>query len=384
MAIHNIRKRNILKKIYEKFKIYKIKIIVETFQRLINENKNLKIFYRYQNSQAFLHPLFTRNYEKPPIGFTIKAKAKLFHWWHSCDDDVGYNKNFIIEPIDHFFSVKRVWEPIEGISSLEECKKIYLSEFCKKIIVSSQGQRDIFIHYCSELESKMELIYPSCVPKISKNKSIMVNKKIKYLCIVSDFYKKGLDIVIDSWLKTRISNSCLTIVCTDVPNEYMNKIKNNNSIVLLEIAPIPEDIKRDLYKTHDVAIIPVHTDGLTVYVEAVEYALPIITMRSQHSKTFVEEDNGYEVDVPFYFYDVDGYGLKWKTWEDFFQLLEDAKIDGKFDKTIVYMSQIFEKLENNKNILLNLKENAFKVLFNKFKYTHRNKKLNGIYKKVYK
>ncbi len=384
MAIHNTRARNILKKVYEKLRIYKLKIIAEVIYRYFNQDKKLKVFYRYKNTQAFLHPLFVRNYAKPPINYTTKSRAELFHWWHSCDKDIGYKRNFVIEPIDHFFSVKSVWEPSAGIACIDETKEIYQSEYCKKIIVSSIGQKNIFLYYCPELKHKLELVYPCCIPRIEKDLKIEINDDvIKYLCIVSDFYKKGLDVVIDAWIASDLKNSEFTVVCVNIPDEYTVLIQNNNSIKLLEL-PVGADKEKELlYKEHDIALIPIHTDGTAVYIEALEYGMPIVTMRSQHSSSFVQNSNGFEIDVPFYFYDF-GYGYEWKTWDEFFEKINIAKANKEFQQTIDDMKSIFEHIEQKEGLLLELKKNSMELLYEKFHYKHRNKILINIYEEALK
>jgi hypothetical protein len=123
-------------------------------------------------------------------------------------------------------------------------------------------------------------------------------------------------------------------------------------------------------------IAPLHVDGGANVIEAFEYGLPVITMRSQRS--FIRNGNGWEVNVPFYFYD-DGYGKDWPTWVDFWNLVESAKKNHHFDETINSLVNIFEQIACDPQKLKEMGKQSLGLANGIFSLNERNKKLRKIY-----
>ena len=59
----------------------------------------------------------------------------------------------------------RNFEPFDGLKNQEKIFEIYNLKSCKRIILSSKGQYDLFIKYFPSLKDKISLIYPPIVPK---------------------------------------------------------------------------------------------------------------------------------------------------------------------------------------------------------------------------
>ena len=123
-----------------------------------------------------------------------------------------------------------------------------------------------------------------------------------------------------------------------------------------------------------------HTDGTAVFVEAIEYGLPIIAMRSQHSSNFTERGIGLQIEVPFYFYDFEYYGKKWRTWDEFFEIIEQSKNRGEFNFVIDEFKRLFRYFEKDQKEIKKMKNEVLKRRDTEFSYEIRNKQLLEIYK----
>lgn len=375
MAYQITKKSSFFLKVIRKLKLYKLRLIPEILIRSIKFD-NLRVFYRYKNHSFFTHPLFERVYDYPPLNYSTKKKAEIFHWYHSVDNDFNYNNKFVIEPIDHPLSIMRNFEPFDGLKNQEKIFEIYNLKSCKRIILSSKGQYDLFIKYFPSLKDKISLIYPPIVPKkLSAKKE---DNSIIYLLIASDYKKKATDLVIQAWAKADNKISKLILVCPNLPIEVKEKI--NKDVTIEHYTFVSEAKKEEFYRNSDIALIPMHTDGTAVFVEAIEYGLPIIAMRSQHSSNFTERGMGLQIEVPFYFYDFEYYGKKWRTWDEFFEIIEQSKNRGEFNFVIDEFKRLFRYFEKNQKEIKKMKNKILKKRDTEFSYEIRNKQLLEIYK----
>jgi glycosyltransferase involved in cell wall biosynthesis len=155
-------------------------------------------------------------------------------------------------------------------------------------------------------------------------------------------------------------------------------IENKKNIMFYK--SISEKTKKRLYKESDIALIPIHSDGLGVYVEAIENFLYIVTFKSVHSSDFIINGNGIEIDVPFSYYDVDKYGTKWKTMNEFRKYLITSKEGGEFNNTIKDLTRTISEINSlDSSELKKMKETTSEALNTTFHYTFRNKKLIELY-----
>jgi hypothetical protein len=161
-----------------------------------------------------------RNYRQPPVFYTTIRKAKLFHFYHSAERRIGYSMPFIIEPIDHPISVSYSGDATELEKSIESTSRILTSRFCKHVILSSNGHKKIFDFYFGHLDIPNSVIYPACIPN-EKKLLVRNDSIIRAISIVSDFELKGLDIIIKSWICTETTNLEWTIICPNLPDNYL-------------------------------------------------------------------------------------------------------------------------------------------------------------------
>lgn len=359
-------------------------LALEKIRRAVDHDP-LNVYFRYQHFNLDLHPWFKRYYKYPPINYCNFNQANIYHWISY--PDIVNNKPFIVEPNDHPLSVVGALkgafsEPKDYIKNSQKAiDLIYLNPNCKKIIVESTGQWELFEKYCPEVLHKCEIIRLGTRPKLLNDKFDKSNESLNFLCLASDFIKKGIDLLLEAWFNfpDRMKHK-LIIACPNIPNIYKEKAKGENIKIILK-APL-SDVERDeLHLNADVVIGPLHIDGGANLFEAMEYGLPIITMRCQRSKDQVMNNNGIIVDVPFYFYD-EGYGLEWPTWDSFYKLLEEAKSKGEFDITKQGFIDAFTFFSKNPDKICKMSEGSYDLATNEYSLKNRNKRLKEIYKEI--
>ena len=282
MAIQSINKKGFLIKIFNF-----AWILIQVIQRSFSSSH---VFYRYKTTN--IHQAYNQAYLHPPIrGYCNLWSAKLLHWVNS--PMLIDNRAFIIEINDHPFSVAETLNNVDKknlINNVKEMGKIYSDPKCIKIIFPCNKFIEIFQFYFSNLmlEDKF-IILPSLGLIESKSNFTHTQQStiLKFLCIASDFSTKGVDLVIKAWLNSisELKDASLTIVCHNIPQEYLDIVANISNISIIKTAPLDKKTKIDLYKSHNVSIAPMHVHGGAVIFEATEFAHAIIYFET-HTSAF--------------------------------------------------------------------------------------------------
>jgi hypothetical protein len=387
MSIQETNKKQFKRKLINLFGIERLLTLpslgLEMIDRAVKSDP-LKIYFRYKHINADLHPFFERYYQPPSIKYCNRRDAKMYHWISY--PDILDNKPFILEPNDHPLSVIGVLNPIpiEPIDVIKNMNKgielVYDNPKCKKVLVESTGQWELFERYCPQVLNKCEVVRLGTIPK----RKIIINtpkESINFLCLASDFKKKAVDILLDAWFEfPHRAKHNLIIACPFIPVDYQKRgLKENVKFILK--APLSIKEKDALYREANVTIGPLHIDGGANLLESMEYGLPFITMRSQRSKDQIMNNNGFVADVPFYFYD-DGYGAEWPTWNSFFNLIEKAKLRGDFDITKIDFINAFNFFNDNPHKIEEMGINSYEMGLNEFSLEKRNKQLRQIYQDI--
>lgn len=338
---------------------------------------NPKVFYPYRDL-LHTHPFFLRYYQFPPLRYSNQFNAILCHWVSFPPKDKCKNVPYVIEPQDHPLSPTGKLEPGEVLADTQQAIDIYMESSCKRILVESEGQLKLFERYLPEsVIEKTQIVRLGAVSKpVYFTKEYTNFKTLIFLCLASDYERKAVDLLIQAWLEFDLRKNCkLILACPNVPNEISDYVINENIEIITE-APLSLAKKNKLLNISHVMIAPLHVDGGANVIEAFEYGLPVISMRSQRS--FIRDGNGWEVDVPFYFYD-EGYGTDWPTWEHFWKLLDDAKKNNAFDMTVQGFVNVFEEIVKNPERLLNMGKKSYELAQGEFSLETRNQALRVIY-----
>jgi glycosyltransferase involved in cell wall biosynthesis len=359
-------------------KINKISEYIARYGQIFSQ---CKIFFPYRSDLT--HPLFLELKNNPPLNYVNKKNANLFHLVLG-GSKRDLEKNHIVEIIDHAFSMIASYEefprePIEYYNRQEKIKALYLSDKLKKLIFISNGQREIFKYYFNDktiLDKSMVIPIP-WANNINLGKKI-ITKNINFLFIASNYNAKGVQIVLKSWNKFQSfnNNATLTLVSHDIPIKIEKNLGKN--IKLVKEAPLSSEVKNLLFKGADVVLAFTLTDSI-IAIEAISYGKPVVTFRTQHSKDFIDNENGLEINVPINMYDVDKYGIVWKTKRGFDEIVQEYISNGKFDRTIDDLVEIFVRYSEDPELLKEQSENAIEKYYRDHTAKNRNKKLLEVY-----
>ena len=389
MSIQETVRKGFKRKIILRFRLSRIVKFPAYAKEIVSrylKYDSLCVFFRYQHISLDTHIWFDRYYRRPPIKYCNFKKAKAYHWISF--PDVIDEKPFVMEVNDHPLSIVGVLpcfptEPRDVLVKKDEAiEKVYQNPSCKKIIVESSGQWELYERYCPDILSKCEIIRLGTIPKIVAFDKIYTNEtEISFLCLASDFLRKGVDLLLDAWLEfTDRHQHKLIIACPSIPDEYKSKVNNENVELILK-APLTINEKDELYRRADVVVGPLHVDGGGNILEAFEYGLPIITMRCQRSQDQIMNQNGIVVDVPFYFYD-EGYGVEWPTWDSFFKILNDSKEKGGFDVTKEGFVKAFQFFSDHPDKIKEMGRGSYNLAINEYSLVRRNIRLVEVYQEI--
>ncbi|MCK5494183.1 MAG: glycosyltransferase [Candidatus Omnitrophica bacterium] len=391
MSIQESSRKKLIRRLIKILHIARVilfpSLVLEKIHRAINHD-SLMVYFRYKHLSLDIHPWFDRYYRTSPVNYCNFKQARCYHWISS--PDCLNKKPFVIEPNDHPLSIVGALSPvpIEPIDVLKNKRKaielVYLNPQCKKILIESSGQLELFERYCPEVLNKCEIVRPGTIPQkenLSNAESKHAIGRINFLCLASDFTKKGVDLLLDAWFEfPERKRHQLIVACSFVPKKYKSRVRGENVTFILK-SPLSSKEKEMLYRKAHVVIGPLHIDGGANIMEAMEYGLPIITMRSQRSNDQVMNNNGIVVDVPFYFYD-EGYGIEWRTWNDFFRLLEIAKSKGGFNITKEGFVKALNFFSKNPDRISEMGKQSYELASNEYSLIKRNQQLLRIYKNI--
>ena len=343
------------------------------------------VYFIYSSSHT--HPGFRRFYDNPPIKWTTKKNAKLLHWI-SYPDFVD-DRPFIIEPNDHTLSVHG-WKgsPTSSTFNIDkliiDSRELYEKKNCKAIILSSNKNVDIFKTYMpKKLWSKLA-IFPSDIGAITADCDLSIRKKssfLKFLCMPSDFERKGLQIVLKAWSDIeKKHNASLTIVCPKFP--MWLKKNEFQSVKWIEEGPLSIKSKKELYVSHHVTLCPSLIDGGTDIIEALEFGTPCIVSEHHRTESYLLNGTGYIVSSPYQYYDVKHYGVTWKSIDEYLSIVKNAIARGEYEPVVEEWKEYLLKYINDRSLSDIQGRNAFNVSDSILSNSRRNSMLRNLYKKI--
>lgn len=389
MSVQEANRRKLSTRIIRKLRFYQMYLRIRFFfERLLRAFNTSDIFFDYHYEAADAHPFFKRYYQLPPTPYANETKAQIAHFIHH--PKFIDNRPFIIEPNDHPLAPLCRVEPIENTSGLEIVHALYSRSNCRKIIVESPGQMRLFQHYFPDerILNKCQIIPIGAVPK-QVDWQLKFNRlqrgELNFLCLVSDFNMKGADLIIDAWLNfvKLAPQARLWLVCTNVPEEYLAKIRiPKNRITFIGKAPLTEKVKQYLFSQVDISLAPLHTDGGANIVESFENGVGVITFRSQRSEGQIVNGTGHVIDVPYYYYDPEHYGITWLTMQDFFKKVREDKSRGLFESV---SNGVFNQLlyySENATEIFDMCVRAYQYSAGDFSLWKRNAQLVRLYAEI--
>ncbi len=374
MSIQEVKAKN------KPFKIFTIiGIIWQVIYRMVTSGRP-RVFFRYFTANT--HPIFSRFYQFPPIAWSNIYYYDIAHW-------INYpayinKKPFILEVNDHplaaiSFKKRGIFEPGDLLKSISDVEEVYASKYCTKILIASDGYKNIFHHYFDEKydEKFIEVHSPGCIPQ--KNLSLKnESEPIVFCCLASDYFIKGVDLVIDGWLSLkRKGDARLIIACPNIPSNVMKYLTLESGIQIVPRAPLSSKEKNQILSAASITIAPTHISGGSTIAEGMEYG-HIIVHFEFHNTEF--DSIGTKIKVPYNFYTPVEYGNRWKTFEEFKQILFKDKFDGVFNSVREEITNVLQGLIDDRKRINERRIFTYNKANEEFSLKMRNEKLVKIYK----
>lgn len=340
-----------------------------------------KIFFRYQTYKT--HPGFDNYYKNPPVPWRNFYDADLLHW-------INYPKfidkrPFIIESNDHPLSVvgwkKKAFEPAEVLALVDIAQKVYDHENCKAILIPCNGFRQLFEYYLPrKISGKLIEVSPLVCNLRKIDWDSRSRLPITFSCLASDYYLKGVDLVLQAWFSSDKKNDCkLILACPNIPLDMQSKIISDKSITLITKAPLTFKEKEMILSSSHVTLAPTHLHGGANVAEGLEYGHVPIAFE-YHAKYFY--GMGSTISVPYHFYTPEHYGTSWRTFNDFLQRLSTDKKKGVFNTTVEALANLLSEMSNNSERVHQLARECYDLSGVRFSGVTRNKKLLSIYEQA--
>lgn len=173
-------------------------------------------------------------------------------------------------------------------------QKALASDYCKKIICATEAaKKTVLLNLdCSEFEHKLEIV-PFAVHKKDFTKRF-TNDKIKLLFvgsanIVGQFETKGGIETLEAFiLLSRKYDNLQLVVRSDVPRSIKGECRDCGNIRIIE-ERIPWEMLEREFQSADIFLLPVHNTPFSVFLDAMSYELPIVTIDSWANSEVVED-----------------------------------------------------------------------------------------------
>lgn len=151
-------------------------------------------------------------------------------------------------------------------------------------------------------------IDPQLFTPYGKKLPLKTNKKIKFLFVGGTIYRKGIDILLDTFVSTFTKHDDVCLVIKDMggdsfykgqtAKEYINKLQLINDTPDIEYIDEMLDEKdiAALYRACDVFVSPYRGEGFSLpTLEAMACGLPVIVTKDGATDDFVDESVGWRI-----------------------------------------------------------------------------------------
>ena len=159
-----------------------------------------------------------------------------------------------------------------------EIKKLYLSNFCKKIMPWSYAAENYLVSAIPELKGKIETVHPAIhLPKLNKIK----HEGLNIVFVGGDFYRKGGKEVTEAF-------------------EVLKKKYDGINLVTATNTP-HEKVVKEIYPSADIFVMPSYQETFGfVYLEAMSFGLPIIASKIFAIPEMVQDyKNGFLINAKY-------------------------------------------------------------------------------------
>ncbi len=223
---------------------------------------------------------FIKTIGKLPVADLIYSYSHLVFRRVPWIVDLEY-ANLLVSPYPkHFYRYRQV------------IHKSIASPNCRKILCETRAGMKSFTNNidCTGLEHKLEILPVACNAR-TFTKSYKKDK-IRFLFvgssnILGEFYIKGGRETLECFLILQQNYHNLELVIrSDVPSEIKKECRNNPGIKLIEEQLSWESLEKE-FREADIFLLPAHNTPFLVFLDAMSFELPILTIDAWANPEFV-------------------------------------------------------------------------------------------------
>ena len=294
-----------------------------------------RVYYSWAYNAGAHHPAFKTYDTHPPVRYTLYSLADICHFFNSVPD---WNKKPFVVEFEHVLALGgNIADWQHGLRRIKYIEDLLASDLCRVALAGSKGIINHSKRYISDpaLHEKFDNLY---YPYPTQPLRVMdLSGPFTILVIATRFYDKGIPVALKVFevLRERHGSQVqMLLVCDCLPTGYPIP----DGVTIYAVRPLSNTLKAKLYSNSHVLFLPVLSDSGGCFPEAYAYGTPVVTTRIHHGDEVVREGvTGFLVDPPFYSYS-DGYGTRWKIWEEFVtdckQSFETGVLNGLIEQSI--------------------------------------------------
>ena len=168
------------------------------------------------------------------------------------------------------------------------------SEYCRKIICETEAaKKTVLLNLdCARFDHKLETL-PPAVRKKDFTKQF-TNGKVKLLFVgsanlVGKFDIKGGREALEAFnLLNKKYDNLELVVRSDVPRDVRRDYSNRGNVRIIEQS-IPWAMLEQEFRSADIFLLPVHSTPFSVFLDAMSYELPIVTIDAWANSEIVDD-----------------------------------------------------------------------------------------------
>ena len=369
-----------------------ISVPLQALKRALYCDAEFCVYHPYVTYRT--HPYLKERWHgaSAPVRWSTFRRSRLLHIVGSEPEwSRKSNKPIILDPNDNAWVLlhgQKSRLDIFGKDNIRESYNYLASDRVRFIFLMSEQIISQFKHlFGNSLDSKIintESISPrmrlASDPSAVSKKLIELRtgkRKIRVLCLASDFYIKCIPEVLQAWHVLKPSNAELTIVLPKLSTNERSRIFPHPTIKIIEKAPLTLYAKKQLLSSHDMSLCLTWIDGGTNIHEALEYQHGVITTVN-HRLSAMQRLGIRLVDPAIYYYDIDRYSIDWTDQGEFIQNIYSDRCSHYREHLIGQIAESLSLFLSDYNIIEEASANA-ELMATRYSLSNSNSAIRRIY-----
>ncbi len=211
----------------------------------------------------------------------------------------------------------------------------------KQIIFQSPSAFLLNQHFMTPAIEDISKVAHLVPTEINKRNLSSEKNFIKILIIGSSNYRKGLFLLKNIVPMVRKHNPEIYFTC--ISAVQIPELLNIDGLEIKVIPRMNSDIRRRLYNHSDYLLNLALGDTLGIFLESIQFNIPIIGFSGQHGNSYVPEGSGILINAPIFEYDNAGFNNKW-TYQSFPNYIKELNTKKFFSQVEIELASIIVKL----------------------------------------